>query len=127
MIAFLIKRISTGILILFSVVTVVFFLFSFSFPNPEKMAVGQRTDVETQEAIKKEFGLDKPLFTQYALFLNDISPLSFHSDEAIQLQEKYNIGGLVTIGSTSICIKETISSPLISKQRTNRSVNCSII
>ena len=93
MIAFLIKRISTGILILFSVVTVVFFLFSFSFPNPEKMAVGQRTDVETQEAIKKEFGLDKPLFTQYALFLNDISPLSFHSDEAIQLQEKYNIGG----------------------------------
>ena len=106
MIAFLIKRISTGILILFSVVTVVFFLFSFSFPNPEKMAVGQRTDVETQEAIKKEFGLDKPLFTQYALFLNDISPLSFHSDEAIQLQEKYNIGALVTIGSTSIVLKK---------------------
>ncbi|NNJ56108.1 MAG: ABC transporter permease [Bacteroidia bacterium] len=106
MISFLFKRISTGILILFSVVTVVFFLFSFSFPNPEKMAVGQRTDIETQEAIKKEFGLDKPLFTQYLLFLNDISPVSFHSNSEILLNEKYSIAGQVKIGSTSILLKK---------------------
>jgi peptide/nickel transport system permease protein len=106
MIAFLLKRIGSGILILFSVVTVVFFLFSFSFPNPESMAVGQRTDAATQEAIKKEFGLDKPLFTQYLLFLNDISPLSFHRDsELTDLKEKYGKSLSLKIGSSLTLLK----------------------
>ena len=89
MIQFILKRILSGIFILFSVITVVFFLFKFSFPNPEKMAIGQRTDVATQESIKKEFGLDKPTFTQYALFLNDISPISLHSKDE-ELNFKYD-------------------------------------
>ncbi|CAI8198171.1 MAG: Dipeptide transport system permease protein DppB [Bacteroidia bacterium] len=89
MIQFILKRILSGFFILFSVVTVVFFLFKFSFPNPEKMAVGQRTDLATQESIKKEFGLDKSTFTQYLLFLNDLSPISFHSSSD-ELTKKYN-------------------------------------
>jgi peptide/nickel transport system permease protein len=105
-IAFLLKRIGSGILILFSVVTVVFFLFSFSFPNPESMAVGQRTDAATQEAIKKEFGLDKPLFTQYLLFLNDISPISFHeSYEESELKEKYGKSLSIQMGSITALLK----------------------
>jgi peptide/nickel transport system permease protein len=106
MIAFLVKRILNGILILFSVVTVVFFLFSFAFPSPEKMAVGQRTDVETQEAIKKEFGLDKPLFTQYILFLNDISPISFHKNTTKEhLTEKYGSSWSLKLGSNRVLLK----------------------
>ena len=89
MIQFILKRIVSGVFILFSVITVVFFLFKFSFPNPEKMAIGQRTDVATQESIKKEFGLDKSTFTQYVLFLNDISPVSFHSKDE-ELDFKYD-------------------------------------
>lgn len=105
MIAFLIKRIFNGLFILFSVVTVVFFLFSFSFPSPEKMAVGQRTDVQTQEAIKKEFGLDKPRFQQYLLFVNDLSPISFHQGNKQALETKYG-GALVSIGSTYVALKK---------------------
>jgi len=106
MIAFLLKRLGSGILILFSVVTVVFFLFSFSFPNPESMAVGQRTDAATQEAIKKEFGLDKPLFSQYLLFLNDISPLSFHKNRTKrELKEKYGKSLALSVGNTMALIK----------------------
>jgi peptide/nickel transport system permease protein len=105
-IAFLLKRIGSGILILFSVVTVVFFLFSFSFPNPESMAVGQRTDAATQEAIKKEFGLDKPLFTQYLLFLNDISPISFHdSHEESELKKKYGKSLSIQMGNITTLLK----------------------
>ena len=105
MIAFLIKRIFNGLFILFSVVTVVFFLFSFSFPSPEKMAVGQRTDVQTQEAIKKEFGLDKPRFQQYLLFVNDLSPISFHQGNKEELQTKYG-GAFVSLGSTYMVFKK---------------------
>jgi peptide/nickel transport system permease protein len=53
------------------------------------MAVGQRTDLATQESIKKEFGLDKSAFTQYLLFLNDISPISIHPTND-ELDNKYN-------------------------------------
>lgn len=105
MIYFLTKRIATGIVVLFSVITLVFFLFSFSFPNPEKMAVGQRTDKATQDAIKKEFGLDKPLFTQYILFVNDISPISFHKQSKQEIAKKYNT--LIVIGgNTKLVVKQ---------------------
>lgn len=107
MISFLVKRVLNGILILFSVITVVFFLFSFSFPNPENMAVGQRTDKATQDAIKKEFGLDKPLFTQYLLFLNDISPISFHTQGSREkLKEKYSTSLQLALGNTSVLLKK---------------------
>ena len=89
MIQFILKRILSGFFILFSVVTIVFFLFKFSFPNPEKMAVGQRTDLATQESIKKEFGLDKSGFRQYLLFLNDVSPISIHPSND-ECDSKYN-------------------------------------
>lgn len=97
MINYLIKRIVSGIVVLFSVVTLVFFLFSFSFPNPESMAVGQRTDVETQNAIKQEFGLDKPVHQQYLLFLNDLSPISFYAKSTVDYTE------LNRIASINIC------------------------
>ncbi|MDB4174712.1 ABC transporter permease [Bacteroidia bacterium] len=106
MIRFLTKRLGSGLLILFSVVTVVFFLFSFSFPNPESMAVGQRTDQATQEAIKKEFGLDQPLGMQYLLFLNDISPLSFHKNSSSSdLSEKYGKCVKLSFDRLTILIK----------------------
>ena len=104
MIQFILKRILSGVFILFSVITVVFFLFKFSFPNPEKMAIGQRTDVATQESIKKEFGLDKPTFTQYILFLNDISPLSFHTMNE-ELDFKYDPLFKITLSNKVLLIK----------------------
>jgi peptide/nickel transport system permease protein len=103
-ISYLIKRLWSGVLVLFSVITLVFFLFSFSFPNPESMAVGQRTDAETQNAIKQEFGLDKPLHQQYFLFLNDISPLSFYGDEKLQ-SEELNILASIGLGKINMVVK----------------------
>jgi peptide/nickel transport system permease protein len=83
----------------------VFFLFSFSFPNPENMAVGQRTDQLTQESIKKEFGLDKRKSEQYLLFLNDISPLSFHKGESAEIKAKYRPLIFLSSGSIHILLK----------------------
>ncbi|MBR9861052.1 ABC transporter permease [bacterium] len=105
MILFLLRRIGAGIVILFSIVTLVFFLFSFSFPNPESMAVGQRTDQATQESIKKEFGLDQSKGKQYLFFLNDLSPLSFHNGERTELEEKYDPLSTIKVGSIHILLK----------------------
>lgn len=78
MIRYLLKKLGYAILILFSVATVVFFLFSASFPSAEEVLVSDRTDEQTLEAIRNELGLDKPLGTQYLLYLNDLSPISYY-------------------------------------------------
>jgi len=65
---------------LFSIVTIVFFLFSNSFPDPSSTLIGQNTDKKTQQAIIEELGLDKPLRLQYIDYLIDLSPISFQKE-----------------------------------------------
>ena len=79
MLNFIIRRLLYGILVLWGVVSVVFFLFTILPGDPARMLMGQRTDVSSVEAIKKDLGLDKPVALQYLNFLNDVSPLSIHT------------------------------------------------
>jgi len=81
---YIFKKLLYGLLIFLSVATVVFFLFSASFPTPDELATGQRSDEKTKLAIQKEFGLDKPKWEQYLMYLNDISFVSVHSKDALK-------------------------------------------
>ena len=78
MLKFIIKRLLYGILVLIGVITIVFFLFNVLPGDPARMMLGQRADVGSIEAINKELGRDQPLLTQFLMYMNDISPLSFH-------------------------------------------------
>ncbi|MFN3402965.1 MAG: ABC transporter permease [Cytophagaceae bacterium] len=80
MFRFIASRLVYGFLVLFGALIVVFFLFNVLPGDPVAMMAGQRTDVSTREAITRELGLDKPLSTQLAYYLNDLSPLSVHTD-----------------------------------------------
>jgi len=77
----LFRKVAYNIFILFSVATVVFFLFSFSFPSPEDILATDRTDQKTIDAIRTELKLDEPLHIQYFSFLHDLSPLSYYDNE----------------------------------------------
>jgi peptide/nickel transport system permease protein len=77
-IKFIVKRIIYGFLVLFGVVTVVFLLFNVLPGDPARMMLGQRADVSSIEQINRDLGRDKPLFIQYLMYLNDLSPLSVH-------------------------------------------------
>jgi len=72
-------RLLYGILVLFGVVTLVFFLFNVLPGDPARMMLGQRADISSVEAINRDLGRDKPLVVQYLSFLNDVSPVSFHN------------------------------------------------
>lgn len=79
MIHYFIKRFFYGLLVLFGVTTVIFLLFNALPGDPARMMLGQRADIASIEAINKDLGRDKPLFTQYINYLNDLSPISFHN------------------------------------------------
>ncbi|NOX85530.1 MAG: ABC transporter permease [Chlorobi bacterium] len=79
MLSYLTKRLLYGILVLWGVVTIIFFLFNILPGDAARMLMGQRADISSVEAIKKDLGLDKPLLVQYLNFLNDLSPVSVHN------------------------------------------------
>jgi peptide/nickel transport system permease protein len=107
-------------LTLFGVITVIFFLFNILPGDPAKMMLGQNENSEQVTAIKKKFGFDKPLSTQYIYYLNDLSPLSFHStnpDDYTSLgTNKYNSIQLFSIVNTDVVIKQPFLRTSFAKQ-----------
>lgn len=69
-------------MILWGVATLVFILFNVLPGDPARMLMGQRSDVASIEAIRKDLGLDRSLGLQYVKYLNDLSPVSYHTNEA---------------------------------------------
>lgn len=109
MFQFIINKFFYGFLTLFGVVTVIFFLFSVLPGDPAQMMLDQREDTEQLQNIRKKYGFDKPVFTQYLYYVNDVSLVSFHStnqnDYTFLSEGKYNAISLFTINKTTIVVK----------------------
>ncbi len=73
------------------------------------MMLGQNQTAEQVEVVKKKYGFDKPIGTQFLYYLNDLSPISFHSnrtDDYTYLRpNKYTATELFTLGNTTTVIK----------------------
>ena len=80
MLKYITKKILYGILVLYGVITVIFFLFNVLPGDPATIMLGQRANKEAIEAIHKDLGTDRPIMEQYALYLNDLSPISIHNN-----------------------------------------------
>ncbi|TVZ57152.1 peptide/nickel transport system permease protein [Lutibacter sp. Hel_I_33_5] len=109
MIQYFLNKIFYGFLTLFGVITVIFFLFNILPGDPARMMLDQREDAAQLEIIRKKYGFDQPVFTQYLYYLNDVSPISFHSntsDNYTYLSEnKYTYTKLFSIGNRTTVIK----------------------
>ena len=79
MLVFIIKRLSYGFLVMWGVATLVFLLFNVLPGDPARMMLDQREDSEQLKNIRAKYGFDKPLITQYTLYLHDLSLFSLHS------------------------------------------------
>src|SRR5688500_12754642 len=85
-----------GALVMIGVIIVVFFLFQ-GFGDPSRLVIGQTADAATQENIRRELNLDQPKWKQFLTYINDVSPIAFHTKEEIT-QKKLKgvfIGGTV--------------------------------
>ena len=77
---YILKKIQHSFWTLFGVVTTIFFLFNVLPGDPAQMMLGQNEDQAQLALVKQKYGFDQPVFTQYLNYLNDLSPLSFHSN-----------------------------------------------
>lgn len=108
MIQFILKRISYGFLVLIGVVTVVFLLFNVLPGDPARMLMGQRADEESLKIIQKDLGIDQPLSKQFVMYINDLSPLSFHDKDREHYlyldEEKYDYSELFSYGESNVAV-----------------------
>src|SRR5688572_17594486 len=107
MIKYIAKKTMYGLLVLVGVVVLVFFLFQ-GLGDPSRMVAGQSTDSTTQSNIRKELylinekGEKISRLKQFLYYLNDVSPICFHSKADI---EKKNLKGLFIGGNTKFGLK----------------------
>ncbi|HKA68367.1 MAG TPA: ABC transporter permease [Actinomycetes bacterium] len=73
MLRFLIRRILFGLLVLWIIATAVFFLFYVASPgDPARLFAGRQATDETVAAVRRNLGLDRPLFVQYWDYLTGL-------------------------------------------------------
>ena len=106
---YILAKIGYALLTLLGVVTVIFLLFTILPGDPARMMLGQNENAEQIAIVKKKYGFDKPIGIQYLQYINDLSPLSFHStnkeDYTFLSENKYRGVSLFEIGSTNIALK----------------------
>ena len=110
MINYILNKTFYALLTLVGVVTVIFFLFSILPGDPAQMMMGQNDDSEQLAIVKRKYGFDKSISTQYFYYLNDLSPVSFHSrnneDYTFLKEGKYSATILFKIGNITTVFKK---------------------
>jgi ABC-type dipeptide/oligopeptide/nickel transport system permease component len=107
MLKYIAKKFFYGLLVLLGVVILVFFLFQ-GFGDPSRIVAGQSSDSTTQSNIRRELylinekGEKISRFNQFLYYLNDISPIAFHSKEDIA---KKNLKGFFVGGKNKVGLK----------------------
>jgi peptide/nickel transport system permease protein len=100
---YLLRKLGYGLLVMLGITTVLFLLFAILPGDAARMTQGQRTDVASLEAVRKEFGLDKPKHIQFAYYINDLSPISIHQNDSTN-QKKYEYLKILTISDAKVLV-----------------------
>jgi ABC-type dipeptide/oligopeptide/nickel transport system permease component len=95
------KKILYSFLVLPGVVALVFVMFQ-GFGDPARLILGQSGDKKTMDNIRKDLYLDQPKWKQFLLYVNDISPIAYHSEEDIKNK---NLKGFFIGGENKIGLK----------------------
>lgn len=102
---FLIRRIGSGLLIIWGIVSILFVIFNV-LGDPVKAIAGQRSDKMTEEAIRKMYYLDRPPLTQYLLYLNDLSPLGIQFSGDLNASQYTGLSLFTTASGNALMLKK---------------------
>ncbi len=102
------KKAAYSISIVLGVCILVFFLFRISGSDPVRNVLGENTSSEMIENTRVRWNLDLSTTEQLGLFLNDLSPISFHSSET-ESRWKYRTedytGVMLPLGTMGVALK----------------------
>jgi len=107
--SYILKKTGYSVLVLFGVISAIFFLFNVVPGDPASVILGQRANKEAIDAVHKDLGTDRPMAEQYLHYLNDLSPVSCHglnNPESLWYlnPDKYTWLPLFKLGSNTTCV-----------------------
>lgn len=76
----LLRQLGYSLSILWGVVTLIFVIFYLLPADPALMMTDQREDSRQLNAIRLQYGLNLPAYSQYVLYLNDLLPVSYYDE-----------------------------------------------
>jgi len=108
---YILKKIAYGFLVMLGVISLVFFLFTVLPSDPARMMMGQRSDIQTEAAIRKEMGLDLPKSVQFLAYLNDLSPISWHKTKDTESffylnKQNYSFTQIIASSTSALVLKK---------------------
>lgn len=110
---FTIRRLWQSLLIFFIVANVLFFLFRLYPSNPTQIYLGASLSPEAQKEIKELYGLTKPMYMQYLLYLKNIVTFrlgrSFHTLEPVSVMIGQRVLNTVFLMGTGLFFTFIIS------------------
>ncbi len=113
---YLIKRLSSAILVLFGIVTLVFLLIHLVPGDPVEVMLGESARPADREALRIALGLDLPLLQQWWQYLGDLTQFdlgeSLHSRQHVSLLLLERIPATLLLSVASLLIAIAIAMPL---------------
>jgi len=117
---FLARRIRYSLLVLWGVVTLIFFLFNVLPADPARLMMGQRSDIASLQNARRDLNLDKPMFVRYLLYVNDLLPVSINKTDSFAKQQ-YHYVRLVPVSARRALV---LKWPYLGRSyRTRKEVN----
>lgn len=92
------RRIFSGILVLLGVIFVIFSIFLLINVDPGQLALGQRADQASKEAVSEKLGLHLPWHQRLIKYVGELSPVWVH-DAGPETQQELRYSVLLSIGS----------------------------
>ncbi len=129
MLSWLGQRILSSVLLVFLLLTAVFFIVRLAPGTPMDLMVGENIRQEDREALEQRLGLDKSLVRQYALWLGNLSRGDLgvsharHQPVADIISETLPITLLLTLTSYALHLLLAISAALVMSSQKGRPVD----
>jgi peptide/nickel transport system permease protein len=127
---YVIKKLFYSILILWGVVSLIFFLFNILPGDASRMILGQRSDIISLENIRNDLGLNRSAMMQYFKYLNDLSPVSLHNysnDKSYFYLDKTKYSGYYELVKISKSKEIVLKFPYLRRSYQNKKNVSSII
>jgi peptide/nickel transport system permease protein len=86
------RRLLHSIFVLWAVVTILFLIFRLMPGNPLAAYISEALDAEQQEQITRLFGLDRPLWQQYVIYLGNL----LHGELGLSFHQRAPVWDIVT-------------------------------
>ncbi len=113
---YIIRRVFHGFLALFIIATLLFFLFRLGLPDPTAALITEGLTPEEREQVRMRFGLERPLWEQYLIYLGNIVQgdfgFSFHYRAPVADIIWERLGNTMVLMLPAIALAYVVGAPL---------------